>query len=169
MHQLTEIVRNIGRIPQLREQRPLGWRLSHPLPERSDGKLTWRSFLYPSPPLKDQPRSVGRPRAVLTVSHDGTKLLEYLDLGVRDVFPAGPDPVGSFPHPAIEAWEHKRIGQATRELWEALGTLGAQSLDSEPDAQARQVVMGARTGIFEPGLLPYYDALVPGFWSWLAG
>jgi hypothetical protein len=155
MNTLSDIVRNISRIPQLREQRPLGWRLSHPLPVRSAGKLAWRCFLYPSPAIRDRPRPVGRPRALLTVSGDGSKLLEYLDLSVRDVFPA------------IESLDPKQIGQATRELWDAIGTLGAQDVDAEPDPQARRVVLAARTGVLEPGLLPFYDALCPEFWSWL--
>ena len=169
MHQVQQIVRNINRIPQLRQHRPLGWRLSHPLPDRSAERLTWRCFLYPSPAIRDQPRAVGRPRAVLTVDEDGTKLLEYLDLSVRDVLPAGPDPVGSYPHPAIAGLDPKQIGDATRALWDALGTLADQGWESDPDPQARQIVSEARAGILEPGLLPYYDLISPGFWSWLTG
>ncbi len=167
MPQLIEIVRNIGRIPQLREQRPLEWRLSHPLPRRSADQLVWRCFLYPSPALRDRPRPVGRPRAAITVNGDGTRLLEYVDVRAKDDFPPGPDPAGTYPHPAIEGLDPKHIGRLTRELWAALDVLAAQSHSDQPDVDARRVVVEARSGIVEPGLLPYYEAICPQFWEWI--
>jgi len=161
-----DIARRIQALPLFARQIPTGWQLSVPLPDRSLEQPVWRCFLYPRAVIRG-PRDVGRPTARLSTSWDGSRLVEFALVSERPFSVEGPDPVGRYPHDAIADWEPRRLIEAKKAMYTAVGQLADQAWAEEPSAAALAILDEARQTLLEPGLLPYYDEVAAPFWGWL--
>ena len=54
-------------------------------------------------------------------------------------------------------------------LLDAIGQLADQPWTENPDAASAATLANARGTVLESGLLPYYDAVAPEFWTWAGG
>jgi hypothetical protein len=169
MSQLIDIIRVINRNALFRGQVPMEWQLSFPLPDRTADELIWRCFLYPRAGINAPQRAIGRPRALLSMSADGQRIVDYDENDRASRLPPGPDPAGVTPDPSVKDWPRTQLRDAKVAALTAIGQLSDQEWSEAPDATAAAALNAARGTILESGLLPYYDAIAPEFWAWASG
>jgi len=103
------------------------------------------------------------------MSADGRRIVEYDESDDDSRLPPGPDPAGHTPDPSVRDWPRPKLRDAKVALLDAIGQLADQPWTENPDAASAATLANARGTVLESGLLPYYDAVAPEFWTWAGG
>lgn len=173
---MRELAERVREHPVRRYWVPLEYRTSWWLPVTGpDGGLYLSAFFYPVAARPEAPVHVGRPQMFWTVDPRSGEVLEVAVCRYRDFAPhLSPDPVtgapGSERFPVRTAEEWDRLRGELYDAYDPLLPLVFRKREGLTEAQCDAVLQFRRSfdALVEPFTRPYYEALSPAFFQWLA-
>lgn len=140
------------------------------MPARMDGRLMESAFVYSGKP--DREGQVKRPYAWLTVDSATGRIVRYVYCALEDFIDTRRYPLetkvclaGNQPSPRRSA-----EGKAFWEAYQAIRSFALMT-PSDLSGEQRSAVQKLEAAMAEallPALLPYYHALAPDFFQWVA-
>jgi len=144
--------------------------LSWPVPLRLEAGLALAAFYYgvwrPAG-FNSLPAQARPPRARLVAAYPSGRLWQFTHHSLGELFPGLPTQVDLGPLlPMLQSPASRAAARAN--LFTTYNDILAPYLTGEVPGRERGAFLMAWQSLAEPGLLPYYHALNPDFFDWLA-
>ncbi|WP_306337158.1 hypothetical protein [Streptomyces sp. KL118A] len=170
----AELLERLRRMPLFRQLAPMECGIGWPMPLRigpdsGATRVCLRLPLFGMRPLSGGGAELFPPFATVTLDRATARPMEYVDLRLTRPWPPpkGAEPVGTFPHEAVDG----TVGDyraARRELLALYDDL-CDSLAAHTRFEHRDRFATLLRRLLEPGLEPYYRALGPDFYAHFLG
>lgn len=147
--------------------------VSFPVPVVVSNQKFLRFFVFDRRTRQtNQKAKTYRPFAQFAIAYPNGEFVEYRDarlepIGPRDITD---DVIGEYPHAAIEQLAYEDLENKRAELftrYDGVLTLYPRADLSSQEKMAVSKFKGVFEELVEPGLVPFYRALNPGFFQWL--